>query len=152
MISTKLVFAVWAAIHPGIGTRGDGPTIAKAIVKVVDCYKDSVYEDSETDVAVMAYWAWYESNLNLTVCNSTGRSCGAWQQDPSIGKDAIAQALAWYRHLRYGTKICKNPAAVMWGSCNFKLVVPPYGTAEDAANLRIAEAKRLLGVVHAQED
>lgn len=93
----------------------------------------------------MAYWAWMESNLTLKISNSTGRSWGAWQQDASVGKGiALLQASAWYNHLHYGIGRCHNPAAIMWGSCNFKLVVPPWGTAETAADIRVNEARRLL--------
>lgn len=139
-----LVFAVWAAISPGVGRRGDGPAIASAIAKTVS--SPYVYGSAEDDVAVMAYWAWHESNLNLHAVNPTGRSWGAWQQDASVAKDqpAIVQAIAWYKHLRYGVGHCHNPAAIMWGRCDFRLVVTPFGTAESAADLRIQKAQELL--------
>ncbi len=141
-----LVFAVWAAIHLGVGRSGDGPAIAKAIAETVS--SPYVYGSVEDDVAVMAYWAWHESNLNLRAVNPTGRSWGAWQQDASVAKDkpAIVQAQAWYKHLRYGVGKCSNPAAIMWGSCNFRLVVTPFGTAETAANLRVQRAQSLLSI------
>lgn len=114
--------------------------------------RESVYESKEVDAAVMAYWAWKESNLTLKISNPTGRSWGAWQQDASVAKDkpAFIQAYAWYNHLRLGKDICKNPAAIMWGSCNFKLIVAPWGTAETAADIRVHEAKRLLKKVTEQ--
>jgi hypothetical protein len=141
-----VAFAVWSAIHPGVGTSGDGPAIATATAKAVAAAGTPVYASLEDDVAIMAYWAWHESNLNLSAVNPTGRSWGAWQQDASVAKGtpALVQALAWYKHLRYGVGRCKNPAAIMWGACNFKLVVTPFGTAEDAADARVKRARALF--------
>jgi hypothetical protein len=141
-----VVLGVWAAIHPGVGTRGDGPSIAKAIEETV--YSPFVYGSAEEDASVMAYWAWHESNLNLHAVNPTWRSWGAWQQDASVAKDqpAIVQAMAWYKHLRYGVGKCHNPAAIMWGRCDFQLVVAPFGTAETAADMRVQKARELLAL------
>ena len=141
-----IVFAVWAGIHPGVGRTGDGPAIAKAIAETV--YPPFVYGSAEEDASVMAYWAWHESNLNLRAVNPTGRSWGAWQQDASVAKEqpAIVQAVAWYKHLRYGIGRCHNPAAIMWGRCDFHLVVAPFGTAETAADLRVQRAEELLSI------
>ena len=150
----SLIFAVWSAISPGVGRGGDGPAIALATAQTIAAATSYVYGSPEEDASVMAYWAWHESNLNLRAVNPTERSWGAWQQDASVakGQPAIVQATAWYRHLQYGVGRCKNPAAIMWGRCNFKLVVTPFGTAEDAADKRVTKARDLLAQVETLGD
>lgn len=141
MIETilALVISVQAAIAPGAERYGEAADIAKAIAYAVAAEASPVLESRELDAAVLAVWAWKESNNRARAVGDGGRSCGAWQETCASPTVAYTPKLAAARELdlaRAGVVICpEQPFAPLSGGCK---------AARKLADRRVAWARRLL--------
>ena len=120
-----LVFAVWSAIHPHAGKSGDAPVIAAAIATAVSEDEARGAKDGPIEAALLAVFAWHESNVQMVPFpdswdSKAGLSCGPWQQSCEAvrGMAALGQARRWLGLLHEGTASCpKTPLAPISGGC-----------------------------------
>lgn len=156
-----LVLTIFAQIAPGLDHTRDARAISLAVATVIvedaeDAAMAQSPEDARAfapifgsyaeDAAVMAYWAFRESSLNLKIKGDGGRSVGAWQlQLPAGYSSAMSQARAWRKLLRVGAKRCPaSPGSIMWGDCNVEVSDGEGSTSRHAANRRVEKARELL--------
>lgn len=88
MLKTTIL-AIWTLLAPGSERLPDAGRIADAIVTATG--------GDEGLSAVMAVYAWRESNLRPEVTGDGGRSCGAWQMrcGDVHGMSLESQARTW---------------------------------------------------------
>jgi hypothetical protein len=146
-----LVFFAWKTLHPGAERSAEAPVVADAIAWSV-LTSDAPFSDDKT-VALMAEFAWRESNLHQrpcapsapATCADSGLAHGYWQLHQTVGEAAPReQAAAWLALLNESARLCPAmPIAMLAsGSCHF---------GRKLARFRLHEAERALNAWNAAE-
>jgi hypothetical protein len=151
---STLVLTFMAAISPGAEHRGDASSLATAIASTIESDPlPPVFGTKERDAAMMALYAWHESNFAAHPTPQSwdakaGKSCGYWQQ-ACLGAgtlDVIGQARMWLWQLHEGAKICPDsPAAPLSGGCSRARRVADARTARVDALLSHLETSDVAG-------